>query len=469
MSAGHQTIMYGIQLGFVCVACIISGPIGARYGRRVGLGLCCITSIIGPAVQAGVTTYAGLVVGRAIAGLGIGFAANFVIIYWSEAAPVELRGLIVVMYQGLINLAQFVGAAINEGTHTMDIRWAYRGPLLTELAAPLILFAFLFWIPDTPSKYILAFSSYLAQCVRMVHFSGRNRQGNMSQCPNFLYDAHLKTRTQLVHANFNDLDGLEFRSSQRLYSLSFSCFLLITLYRYGTYFFSITGINNPFVVTVITSVCGMAGSAAAFPLIKYFGRRPILIIGAASSAICMLTFAIVGAVAPNSQAADKCLVAFTSIFIFTYGATWGPVPQVVLGEIPSNRLRSKTIAIATTINWACTLLIICGIPYLLSDSFANLGAKVGFIFGGITVFSFFWALFFLPETKGRTLEEIDEMFLNVRSRSLTYASSADIIQNIPPRQFKSYVTTGQAGDLSVDSALAKMEGKGGDVQMIEAV
>jgi SP family sugar:H+ symporter-like MFS transporter len=157
----------------------------------------------------------------------------------------------------------------------------------------------------------------------------------------------------------------------------------------------------------------MAGSATAFPLIKYFGRRPILIIGAAVCAICMLTFAIVGVAAPNSEAASKCLVAFTSIYIFTYGATWGPVPQVILGEIPSNRLRSKTMAIATAINWSCTLFIVCGIPYLLSADYANLGTKVGFIFGGITVFTFFWTLFFLPETKDRTLEQIDEMFMNV--------------------------------------------------------
>jgi SP family sugar:H+ symporter-like MFS transporter len=111
MAANDQTLMYGTQLGFAVIACIISGPIGARYGRRFGLALCAITSIIGPAVQAGATTFPGQIVGRCIAGAGIGFAANFVIIYWSEAAPVELRGLIVVMYQALINVAQFVGVS----------------------------------------------------------------------------------------------------------------------------------------------------------------------------------------------------------------------------------------------------------------------------------------------------------------------------------------------------------------------
>lgn len=183
--------------------------------------------------------------------------------------------------------------------------------------------------------------------------------------------------------------------------------------RYGTYFFLITGINNPFLITVITSVCGLAGSASAFPLVKYFGRRPILLVGGVCCSLSMLIFAIVGVARPNSVSAARCLVAFTCTFIFTYGATWGPVPQAILGEIPSNRVRSKTVSIATSINWLCTLFIVCGSPYLLSDSYANLGTKMGFIFGGCTVFGTVWTYLYLPETKDRTLEEIDEMFLNV--------------------------------------------------------
>jgi SP family sugar:H+ symporter-like MFS transporter len=183
--------------------------------------------------------------------------------------------------------------------------------------------------------------------------------------------------------------------------------------RFGTYFFTLSGVQNAFIITVITSVCAVAGSATAFPLIRYIGRRPILLGGAAVCAISMLAFAIVGAAAPNSIASARCLVAFSCLYIFTYGATWGPVAQVVIGEIASNKLRSKTLAIATTINWMCTLFIVCGTPYLISISYANLGPKVGFIFGGCTVLTCFWTFFFLPETKDRTLEQIDEMFLNV--------------------------------------------------------
>ena len=189
--------------------------------------------------------------------------------------------------------------------------------------------------------------------------------------------------------------------------------LILYPFRYGTYFFSISGISDAFTITVITSICGLAGSASAFPLVKYFGRRPLLIVGGIVCSFSMLIFAIVGAAKPNSVAAAKCLVAFTCTYIFTYGATWGPIPQAVIGEIPSNSLRAKTVSIATSVNWLCTTFIICGTPYLLSTEYVMLGAKLGFIFGGCTILGTIWVFLELPETKDRTLEQIDEMFLNV--------------------------------------------------------
>jgi SP family sugar:H+ symporter-like MFS transporter len=127
----------------------------------------------------------------------------------------------------------------------------------------------------------------------------------------------------------------------------------------------------------------------------------------------MLTFAIVSVAAPNSIAAAKCVAAFICIFSFSYSATWGSIVPLIVGEVPSNRLRSKTVSLALAASWILSLLIICGSPYLISPAYANLGTKVGFIFGGATIPVVIFCYFFLPETKGRSLEEIDEMFLNV--------------------------------------------------------
>lgn len=149
-TAEQQTLIYGTTLAGALVAAAISGNIGTYLGRRWGLFLCALFSIIGPAVQIGATSYGTMIAGRALGGIGYGFAANFVIPYWAETTPASLRGLIIVMYQGIINVFQFVGQCINQGTHGLTTRWAYRAPLVTELLPPVLLLAFLSFIPDTP-------------------------------------------------------------------------------------------------------------------------------------------------------------------------------------------------------------------------------------------------------------------------------------------------------------------------------
>jgi MFS transporter, SP family, sugar:H+ symporter len=153
----------------------------------------------------------------------------------------------------------------------------------------------------------------------------------------------------------------------------------------------------------------MVSPFVAFPLVKYVGRRPILIFGAAVMAFCMLAFSIIGVAAPGSDAAAKCLIAFICIFVFTFSATWGAIGNVVIGEVPSNRLRSKTLSIAFTACWCVATAVTTSIPSLLN----LLETKVGFIFGGITLVLLVITILIVPETKDRTLEEIDEMFLNV--------------------------------------------------------
>jgi MFS transporter, SP family, sugar:H+ symporter len=162
-----------------------------------------------------------------------------------------------------------------------------------------------------------------------------------------------------------------------------------------------------------------------------FGRRQLLLVGAIVCGLCMLLFAIVGVADPNSKVAANVLVACVCVYLFAYGATWGPVPLAVIAEIPSNGLRSKTISMATTSDWLAAMFIACGSPYLVSAQYANIGAKLGFIFGGCLVISVISLYFVLPETKDRTLEEIDEMFLNVSLLFPTFLSFRSLNHPVP--------------------------------------
>lgn len=142
----------GSALGAAVVGAAFAGTVGTRFGRKWGLLVAALAYIIGIATAVGALDFQTVIVGRVFAGLGVGLAANFIIPYWAETTPKSLRGLIIVMYQALINIAQFVGASINKGTSDLTTRWAYRGPLLTELLMPILCVTFVYFMPETPRK-----------------------------------------------------------------------------------------------------------------------------------------------------------------------------------------------------------------------------------------------------------------------------------------------------------------------------
>jgi SP family sugar:H+ symporter-like MFS transporter len=145
---------------------------------------------------------------------------------------------------------------------------------------------------------------------------------------------------------------------------------------YGTYFFVLCGITNSWMISFVLNVMGVAGTLCSMLLLKYFGRRPIMIVGGAMQGISMLTFAIVGVAAPGSQAAARCLAGFTLLYEFFYSASWGPLGFVLASEIASTELRAKTLGLATAVNWACTLSLAAWLPYALNPTVGNLGTKV---------------------------------------------------------------------------------------------
>lgn len=141
--------MYGTEVAFLFFGTVSAGFISKRYGRRFGLSLCALTTIVGSGIQM-ISHYVALVVGRCIMGLGIGYAAAYSIAYWSEITPAHLRGMVVIFYQLSINLANFIGSCIDQGTYKYVSAWAYRAPLLTMMGPPLLLLVLVWMIPESP-------------------------------------------------------------------------------------------------------------------------------------------------------------------------------------------------------------------------------------------------------------------------------------------------------------------------------
>jgi MFS transporter, SP family, sugar:H+ symporter len=294
--------------------------------------------------------------------------------------------------------------------------WAYRAPLLTMMGPPLLMIALVWLVPESPRYLVtrdrnekartnlrkIRGESYTdaeidAEIEATIKFTALERQIDASASYLDCFKGNDRRRT---------LIAIMMMVGQQFMGVAF-------LAGYMTYFFALVGFTDAFIVSVITNAVAIAGTFAAFPIVRYCGRRRTMITGAFVNSFCLLAFASINEAHPGSPAAAKCLIAFICIFSFTYSATWGSIGPIVIGEVPSNARRSKTVSIALGASFLVALTVITSIPYLIGPTYLNLGTKIGFVFGGLTVLVTIGTIFFLPETRDRTLEEIDEMFLNV--------------------------------------------------------
>lgn len=188
------------------------------------------------------------------------------------------------------------------------------------------------------------------------------------------------------------------------------------IFYFGNVFFKSLGtIHNPFLISLITSLVNTCSTPAAFYMIEKFGRRTILIWGSAGMIIAQFIVGIVGVTAgepyKNNQAAVSSMIAFICIFISIFAMTWGPAAWVVVGEIFPLPIRSRGVGLSTASNWMWNCIISVITPYLVGTSHgdANLGAKIFFMWGSLCCLTLVFGYFFVPETKGLSLEQIDRM------------------------------------------------------------
>ena len=138
--------------------------------------------------------------------------------------------------------------------------------------------------------------------------------------------------------------------------------------------------------------------------------------------VCEFLIAIVGTAAPDSAAANYCLITFVCIYVACFASTWGPCAWVVIGEIFQLPIRSKGVALSTASNWFWNAIIGIIIPFMVDHDKGNLGVKVFFVWGSTCAFCAVFAYLFVPETRGLTLEQVDKMMEEVpayRSKSYT--------------------------------------------------
>lgn len=182
--------------------------------------------------------------------------------------------------------------------------------------------------------------------------------------------------------------------------------------QYSVVFYKQQGFDNSFELGMIQQALGVAAVMLTSVVVDTFGRRQILIIGGTMNAIFLFIMGAMGSIAHPTQTEKRLMVASVLIWFYFYLLSWASVPYIVLGETSTRRVVEKTSNLAVSLSVIAAFLVSFTAPYLTGAEYANLGGKVGYIYGSLTVLFTCLTWMYVPEMKGRSLEELDILFID---------------------------------------------------------
>ena len=181
---------------------------------------------------------------------------------------------------------------------------------------------------------------------------------------------------------------------------------------YSPILFKTMGLNYSMqlIMSGVLNITQLIGVISSLWTMDRFGRRPLLLLGSLLMTVSHAIIALlVGKYSDNWSAhrgAGWTSVAFLLVYMFIFGASWGPVPWALPAEIFPSSLRSKGVALSTCSNWLNNFIIGLMTPPLVQNT--GFGAYI--YFAACCLLSLVWTQIFVPETRGRTLEQMDYVF-----------------------------------------------------------
>jgi sugar porter (SP) family MFS transporter len=441
ISSSHTSLIVSILSAGTFFGALAAGDLADIFGRRITIIAGCAVYLAGVVIQMfAAEGLAVIVVGRIVAGVGVGFVSAIIILYMSEICPRKIRGALVSGYQFCITIGIMLAAIVVNFTKDRADSGAYRIPIGIQFAWGFILAAGLFFLPDSPRFYVKkqnipkarevlarvrgqpvdsAFvESELAEIVANAEYERSLMPsdtwfGSWAACfSGSLWNPASNLRRTIL--------GTSLQMMQQWTGVNF-------IFYYSTPFLKSTGaISDPFIISMIFTIVNVCSTPISFYTVEKFGRRPLLIFGALGMLICQFLVAIIGItvgfnkLTPEGTAqnigAVNAQVAFIAIFIFFFASTWGPGAWVLIGEIFPLPIRSRGVALSTASNWLWNTIISVITPYMVGTDEGNLRSSVFFVWGGLCTAAFVYAYFLVPETKGLTLEQVDQMFSETTPR-----------------------------------------------------
>ncbi|MCJ1383082.1 hexose transporter hxt1 [Xylographa soralifera] len=416
-----SNVRAGLIVGLLAIGnlfgALIAAPIANRFGRRRSISAWCIVSVAGVVIQISSNDeWYQIVVGRFIGGLGIGALSILVPLYVSESAPTHFRGTAVSFFQLLITLGILVANIINFGTECIQSSASWRITMGISFLWPLILGIGMIFLSESP-KYMFRQNRKAEAREVMCKYLGVSQ--NHSTVAKESREMEQKLNEEEAGGDrpwyeiftgprmaYRTLLGIALMSFQQLTGANF-------FFYYGTVIFGATGMDNPFVIQIILGTVNVVCTLPGLWMIEKFGRRPCLILGAAWMCMCFLVFASVGHFALDQQDPERspkagaAMIVFACLFIAAFASTWGPMVWGVTADLYPARYRAVCMSLAIASNWSWVFMIAFFTPFITSA----IDYRYGYLFAACCAAAAVTVYFFVIEPKGRTMEEVDNMYV----------------------------------------------------------
>jgi len=414
--------MLGFVVSGALIGCIVGGalggPVSSYLGRKKGLifaAILFLLSAIGSAIPElfispiGTADYTFVyifIAYRILGGVGVGLASMLSPMYIAEVAPAKIRGKLVACNQFTIILGMLIVYFVNYSISLKgDDQWLYqtgwRWMFASEIIPASLFLIFLLFVPESPRFLVLKNKKDKALNI-LSHINGK--------------DIGLKVLEDIQHTVVSKSGKIfSYGVAVVVVGILISVFqqfvgINVVLYYAPDIFRKMGSATDvAFLQTIIVGVINLSFTVLAIFTVDRFGRKPLMIIGASGMAFFMFALGIAFFIKSVGMGALIFMLGYVACFAMS----WGPATWVLLSEIFPNRIRSKVMAIAVAAQWISNWLVSVTFPMMDDSSFLVGLFNHGFtywVYGlmGVLAAIFVWK--FVPETKGKTLEQMDILF-----------------------------------------------------------
>jgi SP family xylose:H+ symportor-like MFS transporter len=412
----------GWTISSALVGCVIgglvAGPLSTRVGRRGGLIIAAVLFLVGslgsavPELGFGAIGHMGpaaiwpFIFYRILGGVGVGVASMLSPLYIAEISPSAIRGRLVSFNQlaivGGMLIVYFVNWYIAaQGDDTWLKATGWRLMLASEAVPSLIFLVLLMFVPDTPRWFVMRGKNEraLAELRRITDeadarsiLADIERTLKVREAPLFSFGTAVIV-VGIMLSVFQQLVGIN-----------------AVLY-YAPLMFSNMGAStdSALLQTIVVGAANTVFTVVAILTVDRLGRKPLLIIGALIMAVSMIAL---GCLFNANAVGEGALVAVVA-YIAGFALSWGPVVWVLLSEMFPNSIKGLAMGIAVAAQWIANLFVSWTFKILDGSSVLNALFHHGFaywIYGAMSVLAALFVMWFVPETKGKSLEAIQDLW-----------------------------------------------------------